>query len=412
MAYRGGNVALSTAYVTSIAVDVSGIGIQAGDIILLAANNGNSGAKTFPAGFATISGLTQLHPIWTEGGAYADVRYKVADGSETTTLTVSGPNTPWNLLARVYSGRATSPFAVAAVQTAVSAGTTSPCTLSFTGLTANPRDDLVLIAPMGLTPTGGTYGFTQPTGFANSRLDKNTTDYTPVACSCDKLTVVPGATGTLTGTFTSVGSGQTTGYGGWLISLASGSPKLVGWDGTGYTLVSAGAQNANGSACCFASGYPGTPGTIDTAWFYCGAVATNPATYVKLVLFDAGGAQVAVSNPLTLVANSFQSATLAGSGSASVISQNYTIVIVPDTGYFNGGTYSGSSSFVDNQFTKQHFDYTTPPANLPAADVTNIGPQLVAFFTGPAGSTSVDPGIFLRRGGGFLSPTRGFGRLI
>jgi hypothetical protein len=235
--FRGANQNSTTVGATSVTVTVGGYSIAAGDWMLLAANCGATGAKTFPSGFAAINGCTQLTPI--AGGdatCTADVLAKQAVGGETS-FVISGGNTRWSALLLVYSGRAAAPFAVSAAQTAVVAAHVSTISASFTGLTGNPGDDLVLIAPGSGHGTGGavwTFGApgAPPTGFSNVQAMTQVADFTPNLMSCDNQGYAGGATGTLTATITGEGAGTTMGYGGWLISLAGvsvgGGPILMG----------------------------------------------------------------------------------------------------------------------------------------------------------------------------------------
>jgi uncharacterized protein (TIGR02217 family) len=159
---------------------------------------------------------------------------------------------------------------------------------------------------------------------------------------------------------------------------------LVGQDGSswGSPTNTSTVQNASGDAV--ASGglthYPGTAGTAAVAKINFGS-GSGSAGHVKICLYDASGNLVATSAAIALAAG-VQSGTI----SATITAQNYTLVVVPDTGYFPSVVNSGSSNFADKQFTAAHFSYSSPPSTLPSPDV-GVGQEIQVWLeTAPATS--------------------------
>lgn len=165
--------------------------------------------------------------------------------------------------------------------------------------------------------------------------------------------------------------------------------KLVGQDGTGFTEANADEFQTAGNA--IGNDYTASAtGTAVLAFVKVGVM--NDAVTVKLCLYagakTAGGALIAVSNPITLAVG-LQSAAFPAN--AITVSTVYTIVMVPNpnTSRFQTVYNSGSSSSVLYQWTAAHFPYASPPANLPAADVTNSGHAYIQYLTDAPGGGAV-----------------------
>jgi hypothetical protein len=175
---------------------------------------------------------------------------------------------------------------------------------------------------------------------------------------------------------------------------------LVGQNGTGWTLVGGANQSNGGEACAYGAGYTATPGVADTAWFY--VTSNTTAHTVKVCAYDASGALVAVSSPITLTSG-LQSAPI----SCSLTAQTYTLVVVPDSGYVGFTWNSGSSGFKANQWLAAHYSYTSPPGTLPTPDQKNLGYEFIVYLTGtPTGSTLSQGAAFTLTGTGFGSKSR------
>ena len=169
--------------------------------------------------------------------------------------------------------------------------------------------------------------------------------------------------------------------------------RLVGQDGVGFvTPTSTNDSGAGGNALCFGSGYLATAGTADTAWINIGAGA-NSASTIKVCAYDAGGNLAAVSSPITISLGLVSAAI-----SVTLTAQVYTLVATPDSGSFYAIYDSGTSNFLDHQFTAAHFSYTSPPATLPASDL-GTGHEFIIYLTGslPGGAQGsrgqVSPGV-------------------
>jgi hypothetical protein len=187
----------------------------------------------------------------------------------------------------------------------------------------------------------------------------------------------------------------------------------VGQTGAAWGTVVAGAiQGNSGNASYYKLGYAGTPGQVDTAWFWFGPFTNSSNNSVKVCLYDAGGNLVAVSAVIPKIVSTLCPGAITP---VTLTSQQYTIYVVPDTGYFVPMTLSGSSAFQLNQVHAANFPFATPPAVAPAPDVSSAGQEMIVFFTGaPAGGTAVDPGVLSdsHRGVGYFGPTQGFGQLF
>lgn len=174
--------------------------------------------------------------------------------------------------------------------------------------------------------------------------------------------------------------------------------KLLGQDGTGWTRVEEGEQSSAGNATVYnvvGSGYAGTPGTATSASIDFGTNAAGTAGNVKIVVYDASGNLVATSAAIAAT-----SGLQSGSISFAVTSQNYGLVVVPDTGYFNVIRNSGSSNFSNQQFVAAHFSYASPPSVRPAAD-TSTGAQFIVYISGTVtGGGSSQNGADMMRGCG------------
>lgn len=233
MALRGTAFQANGSASTTCVINVSGIGIQQGDIVLLLMNGGGNAGQanfTFPSGFAAIPGLAKQKIISLMA---FQVMYKVATGSEPSTYTVTSDQTDFQCAqCRVYSGRnQTSPFTAVAVTAPVAASAT-PISESFTGLTAAASDDLVLFVGNDNTNvvSSDVYALTAPSGFSNVVNAVGNHQFGSVTLSADLVNHSAGATGTLSATETSTPTGRSMAYAGFLISIATAAntPGLRG----------------------------------------------------------------------------------------------------------------------------------------------------------------------------------------
>lgn len=230
-ALRGAASTSSTTTVSSISVTVSGIGIQSGDIVLCAVNGGGASGLatlTFPSGFSPISGLTQQK--LSTNTAFA-IESKTAGASEPSSYTFSSSATDYmTATCRVYSGRSGAITAETLTPSTTFGGSTSPQSLSISGLTAASADDVVLFVGIdnGRMNSGVTYTFALPTGFADGRTDyAASTTFTPPIGSADDVNTSSGTTGTLSSSWSWTGTGNNASqYAGFLISLAASGSSV------------------------------------------------------------------------------------------------------------------------------------------------------------------------------------------
>lgn len=229
MALRGIANQSNTTTSTTCVVTVSGIGgsgPQLNDIILLMINGGGGGTNTitFPSGFNTITGLTNINI-----GAGTDtmaIVYKIGTASEPATYTVtSSANDFQTVQCRCYSGRNTTSTFSATAQTNSTAAGNTPLTCAITGLTAVANDDIVLL--MGNsnnnTVAASGCGLTVPSGWANESTGFGAVAFSTPVYGCDFVNNSGGATGTLAPVITASTLYSVNAYAGYVISLAQGS---------------------------------------------------------------------------------------------------------------------------------------------------------------------------------------------
>lgn len=222
MALRG-KASAAVASNTTASVNVSSIGIQPGDIILalVAGGGGGTNTYTYPSGFVAVPGLAnQANSQATQG-----IAYKVADGSETTTLAVVSSVTDFlTVQMRVYSGRNTaSPFTAVAVSGNNFAD--SGVALTVGSVTAAAADDAVIFVASAAYDGSTSESYAPPTNFANGDCIFALAQFSPVIAACDWVNAPSGATGTAGGTITAVGRTGLT-YCGFALSLAQGTSTL------------------------------------------------------------------------------------------------------------------------------------------------------------------------------------------
>jgi len=226
MALRGIVTNAASAHVTSLSVDVSTIGVQAGDLILLHMQGGGGTGLTFtwPTGFAAPSdGTTTLGNQNEASSGTEGIMYKFADGTETSLSVGSSANNFATLTARVYSGRnSLAPFTKVAATT-TQFNQNSPFSYALAGVTAAAGDDVVCFAANRYADGSGTASFTPASGYTNGNVAySQPTQFSPITVSFDALNVSAGATGTIGGTFT---RGVLTGldYCGYTLALSQGT---------------------------------------------------------------------------------------------------------------------------------------------------------------------------------------------
>lgn len=205
---------------TTVAVTVTGIGIQQNDIVLLVGMCGGSGTLTPNCtGFTSISGLSNVN---INGGTFYAL-WKVAGASEPSSYTVTPGNTnQFTLQCRVYSGRNTSAPFSAKVSTGVQGPTLLPGTYAASAVTAVAGDDVIVFYAIEGPNSSDTFTFGTPTGFANPLTTSAGGTFTPPLFSADLVNASAGSTGTISSSV-SDSDGKSLDWGAYTIALASGA---------------------------------------------------------------------------------------------------------------------------------------------------------------------------------------------
>jgi hypothetical protein len=230
MALRGEASQVNLTSATTVAVTVSGIGIQLNDLILWGVVGGASGTDTFtpPSGWTVVPGFTKQS---LNGGATAILYYKFATSTEvsasTLTMTVNQNDFHCATVA-AFSGRnLSSPF-TAVAQTAAVNSAAPPITFARSGVTSSAGDDVAVfdfVNALGVVSQVLT--FTPPTGYADKDSPNPSAQFSQTICYCDSINVSAGSTGTLAGTLNN-SQGSNANYGSVVISLASGGGAALG----------------------------------------------------------------------------------------------------------------------------------------------------------------------------------------
>lgn len=219
MAYRSSTqIATTSGLSTSLTVNKPS-GVVENDIIHLFWVNGggNTSTITFPAGFTQYSANASTATPDTKTIRCA---WKRAGSSEPATYQVStdiGGGDKCILICVAHSGRhtTTAPTATATTQTTAQA---DPVSIAATGFTATDGDDVIWFGAQ--SGDGGEavfiWTYTAPTNYTE-RQEAAADAYTSGAVAT-RDNIAAGATGTITGTMTSVDATQA-GYGAFVIRL-------------------------------------------------------------------------------------------------------------------------------------------------------------------------------------------------
>jgi hypothetical protein len=227
MALRGTASQGNTTSSSTVVINVSGIGIQNGDVVLLYGIFGGGGTQTitWPSGFGAVSGCGNQN---VNAGTMA-CSWKIASSEPTSYTITAGVNDFHAAHCRVYSGRNSTQFSATSLTTPVT-GSSFPISFSETGLTAVAGDDLALVLCLDNIGAADTLTYTPPSGFGNSGQAYGNVTFAPAILFCDKQNVTAGSTGTLGGSCSDTNGGGAD-YGAYLIAIAasaSGAPLLMG----------------------------------------------------------------------------------------------------------------------------------------------------------------------------------------
>ena len=220
MALRGVAGQVNTTTASTCVINVAGISIQAGDVVLLVMLCGGGTTSTFTCpGFSAATGAIQGN-----GGATFQVLMKTAGASEPSTYTVSSTITDFiSVHARVYSGRSGSATTQAAIAFNASA---SPFTFASQTFAPAANDDVVFLGAIPAVGNLGTVAYTPGTGFANGNLYTSAaSSFTCGMLGSDYVNNPGGSAGFLGGSYTyTTGSGAAMGY---FISLAVAASNVL-----------------------------------------------------------------------------------------------------------------------------------------------------------------------------------------
>src|ERR1700730_10632481 len=158
--------------------------------------------------------------------------------------------------------------------------------------------------------------------------------------------------------------------------------QLAGQNSAGWTSVAGDNPQNGGNAVYFASGYVSVPGVI-TAIHVGISTPTLSATKATVYVYQGvgpGATFVAMSNEFDITSAGMKIWRCLG----TVAKGSITLVLQPNTGFFNSTVNNGSSIFVCNQNTNAagHMPYRSPPPVIPAADVTASGQEFLIWADG------------------------------
>lgn len=209
MAYRQATVNSGGTSLPTVSVPA---GVQAGDTVIIAVTIDDATiAPTDPAGFTVMDSAIGFGVDVQSARIY----YKKLTGADSGSYAMTGSSTAntWVMSAFAFSGRDTVGNPVNSTQT-FTAQTTSPVSVSTTGLTAVAGDDLlVILVPDPNTSNGYAGNWTQPTGYTKP-VDQSGSSGLAGAY---KENVTAGATGSLSSSFTlSAGSADAT---SWVVRI-------------------------------------------------------------------------------------------------------------------------------------------------------------------------------------------------
>jgi hypothetical protein len=180
---------------------------------------------------------------------------------------------------------------------------------------------------------------------------------------------------------------------------------LVGQQGSGWTIASAGDWLANSTAMGYYNGvgYLGlATGVVTTVSV--GFGTTAPGTYQVCIYSGAGpGATLlGTSNSFSGVANTVVTASMPGT--VNIVSGSAYMLILSLSGSSSGGVQinSGSSAFVGYRMSAANFPFATPPGTLPA-DTDGTNHEFLIYASGSSGPTAYtvvgQPGYYNYSGG-------------
>ena len=208
-----------------VTLNVAGIGIQNGDIVLICVNCSQFTSSSTPSGFTqilaeTLNGSLNNFALYWKVAASEPSSYSIDTGSH---------NMAGAAQCRVYSGRSGS---ITASQATADSFAAFSITANATGLTASAGDDVVAFYSFNSGAINN-FGWTPPSGYANGLITQDTvnTQVSPL-WSADNVGVAGGATGTVTATLTNSGGDTSGHHAAFLISLAqqpAGGSASIAW---------------------------------------------------------------------------------------------------------------------------------------------------------------------------------------
>jgi len=156
--------------------------------------------------------------------------------------------------------------------------------------------------------------------------------------------------------------------------------KLVGQDGTGWTIVSETLPGSGGNCWYYSSAYVATSsGTAQT--FHFTVQSTSSASLATCYLYSGtgvGATLLSTSAEFSVSSTGDKTAAITG----SIVAGNaYTLVVQTASGFVGCAVNSGSNNFQDNGNTAANFPYRSAPGTIPAAD-SNTGQEFIIWIDG------------------------------
>jgi hypothetical protein len=163
--------------------------------------------------------------------------------------------------------------------------------------------------------------------------------------------------------------------------------KILGQDGTGWTLTNATDQSFGAGAFGFAAGYvPLFNGNV-TSFNVLFGTGSSASTFQVCLFLGAspstGGATLLVTSASGTVAASTL-VNVSCAPTAVSTANTYTLFLSTSSGSANTQFNSGASAFADSQYNSTHFPFATPPATTFNPRDAGTGHEFVIWADGAA----------------------------
>src|ERR1700675_2586979 len=162
--------------------------------------------------------------------------------------------------------------------------------------------------------------------------------------------------------------------------------KLVGQDGTGWTIVSETLPSSGGNCWYYSSAYVATStGTAQNFHFTVqGTSSASLATCYLYAGIGVGATLIATSAEFSVASTGDKISAITGN---IIAGNHYTLVVQTTSGFVGCAVNSGSNNFQDNGNTAANFPYRSAPGRIPAAD-SNVGQEFIVWIDGVVGGSA------------------------